>query len=538
MTARFLGTVGVFSLLLWVAGCGSKDPCKDACKKIAQCSGVTGDGAPAGGGASCPFSSACSLKEECKAKCVSNASCDAILGKDPAGSQSLAACQAACEATTPDGAAYDQGTTDGGIGDQGGTDFLSDSLPPDQYVPLPDQYIPPDTTVDPDLTVTSFTAKASGASVTFTATVCNNGASTSSTFDLELYYDLSYAPGCSTTSSYEWKIYGLAGGACKTENHTMTASTSGTYTGWARVDADCKVIETDEYNNNKSASYSVTVGPTQPDLTVTSFTAMPSGTSVTFAATICNNGASTSTNFDLEFYYDLTSAPGCTTTCSKEIQIYGGLAAGACKTETHVYTGAPSSGTYTGWARVDADCAITELDEYNNNKSAPYTMGGGGGTTYTFETGTMQGITETHSDSAVMWQVASTRPYAGSYSMYYGNPTAKNFAGSGTNYGTATLPQVMVPGQGSSSLTFWLWMDTEISSSYDILYVKIGGTNVWTKTTTTVPAAKTWQQVTVDLNSYAGQSVQVSLYFNTMDSAANSGEGVYVDDIAFNLGAP
>jgi hypothetical protein len=84
MTARILGMVGVFSLLL-CSGCGSKDPCKDACKKISQCFGGTGDGAPAGGGVSCPFSSACTPKEECKAKCITNASCDAITGKDPAG---------------------------------------------------------------------------------------------------------------------------------------------------------------------------------------------------------------------------------------------------------------------------------------------------------------------------------------------------------------------------------------------------------------------------------------------------------------------
>jgi hypothetical protein len=37
--------------------------------------------------------------------------------------------------------------------------------------------------------------------------------------------------------------------------------------------------------------------------------------------------------------------------------------------------------------------------------------------------------------------------------------------------------------------------------------------------------------VTIDLSSYAGQTVTIKFDFDTVDSVANSTEGVYIDDI-------
>ena len=46
------------------------------------------------------------------------------------------------------------------------------------------------------------------------------------------------------------------------------------------------------------------------DLVVSDFSITVAGTSVTYEATVCNNGSSTSTSFDLEVFYDMSTAPG------------------------------------------------------------------------------------------------------------------------------------------------------------------------------------------------------------------------------------
>jgi hypothetical protein len=154
---------------------------------------------------------------------------------------------------------------------------------------------------------------------------------------------------------------------------------------------------------------------------------------------------------------------------------------------------------------------------------------------YDFSSG-MQGVTETHSSTAVKWQVATKNYHSPSHVLYYGNATLWNYAGSGTNYGTATLPAELVPATGSSKLFFWLWMDTETGSSYDTLKVKAGGSTLWSKGSNVT--MKTWQEHTVDLSAYAGKSVAIGFEFNTVDGSSNATQGVFLDDIRLELGCP
>lgn len=225
----------------------------------------------------------------------------------------------------------------------------------------------------PDLYVKSFSTSTSGTTVTYSATVCNGGGSTSRAFDLEFYYDSTSTPGCSTIQNRTFRFSsGLSRGSCSTKTFSRSGVSTGTYIGWARVDADCEVTESNELNNNKASVYSVK--PSKPDLYITSFSAAVSGSSVTYRATICNGGATTTSSFDLEFYYDRSTAPGCTSYASRDISITGGLAAGKCTTKSYTRTGA-ASGSYTAWARVDADCKVAESNESNNNAYDSYKVG-------------------------------------------------------------------------------------------------------------------------------------------------------------------
>ena len=78
-------------------------------------------------------------------------------------------------------------------------------------------------------------------------------------------------------------------------------------------------------------------------------------------------------------------------------------------------------------------------------------------------------------------------------------------------------------------------MDTECGSTYDKVFLdmKNGGSSstIWQKSNYTSTGMKLWAKQVVNLNNYKGQNIQLEWFFTTVDSIANSGEGVYIDDI-------
>ena len=144
------------------------------------------------------------------------------------------------------------------------------------------------------------------------------------------------------------------------------------------------------------------------------------------------------------------------------------------------------------------------------------------------------------------WQVLAPAPVAhgGTGVLYYGDGVAKNFAW-GASAGTATSKPLIVQ-PGVSTLALWVYWDTEGGTSYDRLHLFLQvdgvrtpvGSNTapthgafWTKGVQ-ASQPKTWQKVSVDVSAYAGKSVAVEVYFNTVDGAGNNGLGVLIDDVA------
>jgi MYXO-CTERM domain-containing protein len=140
----------------------------------------------------------------------------------------------------------------------------------------------------------------------------------------------------------------------------------------AVVDADSQVTEGDETNNDHFASITVLTG--NPDLYISQFSANVSGTTVMFAVTVCNQGADVTQDLSLGLYLNPASAPDCSTTADHTWTIAGGLANGACATRNYQQNNV-ATGVYMAWARADHACALSETDENNNNKSAPYAVG-------------------------------------------------------------------------------------------------------------------------------------------------------------------
>ncbi len=154
--------------------------------------------------------------------------------------------------------------------------------------------------------------------------------------------------------------------------------------------------------------------------------------------------------------------------------------------------------------------------------------------TTTFEAG-LDGYTVSAAVSGVGWQSDGLRAKAGVKSLYYGNPTTKSYAsGTTANSGTATSAAITLPAGQKAQLSFWLYFDAEASDGFDVLTVKVGTQTVWTKSKQTLPQSlyRSWVPVTIDLSAYAGQSINIVFGFDTKDGWSNSGEGVFIDDVA------
>jgi hypothetical protein len=190
---------------------------------------------------------------------------------------------------------------------------------------------------------------------------------------------------------------------------------------------------------------------------------------------------------------------------------------------------------YADQAKDKSGCLLCDVAK---SQSSWTPLPGATAVSYGFESGQLPaGWTVTNSNVKVGWTVTAKRPGAGAYSLYYGDPVAGNYDTPSTaNSGTATLPPVTLTAGKKAGLSFLLWMDTESGASFDELELYAGTTKLWAKDSATVPKMKAWIEVVVDLSSYAGQAVTLSLKFDTSDSISNSTEGVYVDNLTIYHG--
>lgn len=182
------------------------------------------------------------------------------------------------------------------------------------------------------------------------------------------------------------------------------------------------------------------------------------------------------------------------------------------------------------------NCLMCNYSAQPNGWSAAAT-----GTTvdnYTFESGTMPGSWTASAPTvsgtiSVGWKVANIHAVGSTtYSLYYGDSTNKNYDTPGaSNSGSVELPAIAFTASKKSGIRFWLYMDVESDKDFDLLQITANGTQVWKKNVTTTVTPKTWQEMFIDLTSYAGQSVTIKFFFDTTDAVSNTGEGVFIDDI-------
>jgi hypothetical protein len=159
-------------------------------------------------------------------------------------------------------------------------------------------------------------------------------------------------------------------------------------------------------------------------------------------------------------------------------------------------------------------------------------------TSINFDDGSNGGFEFDPSVSSIGWQaVNSGKSKSAPYSLYFGNPSTKKYD-AGWNIvskGSAKLLPISIPAEMQVTLSFELYMDTEIGSYSDLLYVRLNTkdlTNtVWQKGYNVT--MKTWQKISADVTAFGGEEVILEFYFDAVYGGYKNGEGLYIDDIMF-----
>lgn len=129
------------------------------------------------------------------------------------------------------------------------------------------------------------------------------------------------------------------------------------------------------------------------------------------------------------------------------------------------------------------------------------------------------------------------RAYSPTHRWYYGidaEGLPGNYSDGTPNYGSLTSPLIQLPDtEILYSLRFWYLYQTEGSGKqWDRRWVQISQDgdpfeNVL-KLSDDLP--ETWLNGILDLSDYAGSTIQVRFYFETLDDLFNESEGWYIDD--------
>ncbi|MCC6659493.1 MAG: S8 family serine peptidase [Phycisphaerales bacterium] len=117
----------------------------------------------------------------------------------------------------------------------------------------------------------------------------------------------------------------------------------------------------------------------------------------------------------------------------------------------------------------------------------------------------------------------------GSRWAYYGDTATCTYDTGVTNSGSLTSPPISIPAVppgGTVSLRYCSALETENLSGWDEAIVRVNGTEV-----DRAGESAAWEQRSADLTAYAGQSVTIEFFFDTVDGSFNTFRGWQVDNV-------
>lgn len=227
----------------------------------------------------------------------------------------------------------------------------------------------------PNLRIISFSIPNRSVGQTVNATVrITNSSSTTARGTFEIAIDRNGTNlSCTTgTKNAVTTTTTLAGNASRTLTIPLTLpNQTGNFTAESMVDSKCQVSESNENDNTRTTTYSVTG---TPDLTANSCS-VPGGTpgqTVTATVAVQNTGSG-DTGGGFEVAMNRDGAISCAGVKSGSRNTRG-LGAGNSRNVTFPITLPSSLGNFTATAMVDSACGITESREGNNKVTCNYSV--------------------------------------------------------------------------------------------------------------------------------------------------------------------
>lgn len=134
-------------------------------------------------------------------------------------------------------------------------------------------------------------------------------------------------------------------------------------------------------------------------------------------------------------------------------------------------------------------------------------------------------------------------PQSGSAMWYYGQNSTCNYNNGAANSGYLTSASIALPAGQAARLAFWYATRTEgLVDSYDKRFVQIstnGGAS-WTDLAQIKDEDDplVWREKVIDLTAYAGLSIKLRFYFDTVNDDDNDKKGWFIDDIDVTSSVP
>lgn len=205
-----------------------------------------------------------------------------------------------------------------------------------------------------------------GDNVTFRANVQNRGSGDAGAFRVAFEVD--------DVSLGNASVGGLAAGATVTVASPAWRAAPGNHNARAVADSGGEVAESDEGNNERSASLTVAAGPEPlPDLVVRDVSwspAQPSaGSVVRLNATVANEGSAAARDFVVRFLLDGLVAG--------EVAVNASLAPSAARNVSCCLAGPLGAGEHEARVVADATNATPEASEGNNERTETIRVAGG-----------------------------------------------------------------------------------------------------------------------------------------------------------------
>ena len=167
-------------------------------------------------------------------------------------------------------------------------------------------------------------------------------------------------------------------------------------------------------------------------------------------------------------------------------------------------------------------------------------------------TGNAQGGFGKPYDTTIKWNVSALKAKTGTYSLYFGNNGTYN-AGANVPAGVASSPVFTVPANGSSLVTFDLYLSTEWDGaifnvqppSFVIDRMRVGLTDpaqvdptkatewLWSSYDIAGTTNTHWESVVLNIpDTWKGKTAKLTFEFDAGTETKNTFEGAYVDNVA------